>query len=144
MPTSTTPFSVEDWQPHAVEEAAAGATAEVATGAGADLALGRVAFRKTYKGDDLTGTAVATMLNCGQLAYTAMERVTGTLGGRTGSFVLMHGAAPGGDRPDVATGVIVAGSGTGELAGLTGRMEIRHDEDGPRLFLEYDHSHNVS
>lgn len=138
MPSSTTPFSVEDWQPHAVEEAAADAAT------GADLALGRVAFRKTYKGDDLTGTAVATMLNCGQLAYTAMERVTGTLGGRTGSFVLMHGAAPGGDRPDVATGVIVAGSGTGELAGLTGRMEIRHDEDGPRLFLEYDHSHNVS
>ena len=132
MPSSTTPFSIEDWEPHAVDEAPA------------DLALGRVAFRKTYKGDDLTGTAVATMLNCGQLAYTAMERVTGTLGGRTGSFVLMHGAAPGGDRPDVATGVIVAGSGTGELAGLTGRMEIRHDEDGPRLFLEYDHSHNVS
>jgi hypothetical protein len=143
MRSSTTPFSIEDWQPYAVDEA---------TGEGAaDLALGRVAFRKTYKGDDLTGTAVATMLNCGQLAYTAMERVTGTLGGRTGSFVLMHGAAPG-DRTDpaadpaagVATGVIVAGSGTGELAGLTGRMEIRHDEDGPRLFLEYDHSHNVS
>jgi len=132
MPTSTTPFSIEDWEPHAVDEAGGG------------LALGRVAFRKTYKGDDLTGTAVATMLNCGQIAYTAMERVTGTLGGRTGSFVLMHGAAPGTGEPDVATGVIVAGSGTGELAGLTGRMEIRHEEEGPRLFLEYEHSHTVS
>jgi hypothetical protein len=136
MPSSTTPFSIEGWDPQAVDEATDGATA--------DLALGRVAFRKTYKGDDLTGTSVATMLNCGQLAYTAMERVSGTLGGRTGSFVLMHGAAPGGYRPDVATGVIVAGSGTGELAGLSGRMEIRHDEDGPMLFLEYEHSHNVS
>jgi hypothetical protein len=132
VPSSTTPFSIEDWEPHAVDEAAD------------DLALGRVAFRKTYKGDDLTGTAVATMLNCGQLAYTAMERVTGTLGGRTGSFVLMHGAAPGAERPDVATGVIVAGSGTGELAGLTGRMKIMHGDDGPKLLLEYEHAHTVS
>lgn len=129
MPSSTTPFAVENWEPHAVDEAVESAP---------DLALGRVSFRKTYKGDDLTGTAIATMLNCGQVAYTAMERVTGTLGGRTGSFVLMHGAAPGADRPDVATGVIVAGSGTGELEGLTGRMEIRHEEDGPRLFLQYE------
>lgn len=132
MARSTTPFSIEDWEPHAVD------------GTGEASALGRVAFRKVYKGDDLTGTAVATMLNCGQIAYTAMERVTGTLGGRTGSFVLMHGAGPDSDPPDVATGVIVAGSGTGELTGLTGRMEIRHGEDGPRLFLEYEHADTVS
>lgn len=132
MPSSTTPFSIENWEPHTVDEEPA------------ELALGRVSFRKTYKGDDLTGTAVATMLNCAQLAYTAMERVTGTLGGRTGSFVLVHGAAPGADQPDVATGVIVAGSGTGELAGLTGRLEIRHGDDGPKLFLEYEHAHTVS
>jgi hypothetical protein len=132
MNSSTTPFSIEDWEPHAVDEPSDAP------------ALGRVTFRKTYKGDDLTGTAVATMLNCGQIAYTAMERVTGTLDGRTGSFVLMHGAAPGADPADVATGVIVAGSGTGELAGLTGRMEIRHGDDGPRLFLEYEHALTVS
>lgn len=132
MPSSTTSFSIENWDPYAVDETDDG------------TALGRVSFRKTYKGDDLTGTAVATMLNCGQIAYTAMERVTGTLDGRTGSFVLMHGAAPGAipnaRESDVATGVIVAGSGTGELAGLTGRMEIRHGE----LFLEYEHAHTVS
>jgi hypothetical protein len=128
MPSSTTQFSIENWEPHTVDDAEA------------DLALGRVSFRKTYKGDDLTATAVATMLNCAQIAYTAMERVTGTLDGRTGSFVLMHGAAPGTGESDVATGVIVAGSGTGELTGLTGRMEIRHGE----LFLEYEHAHNVS
>lgn len=132
MPSSTTPFSIENWEPDTVDEPTDGP------------ALGRVAFRKTYEGDDLTGTAVATMLNCGQMAYTAMERITGTLGGRTGSFVLVHGAGPDADPPDVATGVIVAGSGTGELAGLTGRMEIRHDDNGPRLFLEYEHAPTVS
>ncbi|GAA1025937.1 hypothetical protein GCM10009557_01800 [Virgisporangium ochraceum] len=132
MPSSTTPFSIEDWEPHAVD------------GTGETSALGRVVFRKVYKGDDLAGTAVATMLNCGQIAYTAMERVTGTLGGRTGSFVLMHSAGPDADQPEVATGVIVAGSGTGDLTGLTGRMEIRHGEDGPELFLEYEHADTVS
>jgi hypothetical protein len=124
MPGCTTPFSIDTWEPHVVDEA------------GDAPGLGRVSFSKTYKGDDLTGTAVATMLNCGEIAYTAMERVTGTLHGRTGSFVLMHGA--GANESDVAAGVIVAGSGTAGLTGLTGRMEIRHDEDGPRLFLEYE------
>ena len=132
MPSSTTPFTIENWEPHTVDEPTDGP------------ALGRVSFRKTYRGDDLTGTAVATMLNCGQIAYTAMERITGTLGGRTGSFALVHGAAPGAEQADVATGVIVAGSGTGELAGLTGRVEIRHGDDGPKLFLDYEHAHTVS
>jgi hypothetical protein len=64
-----------------------------------------------------------------------MERITGTLGGRSGSFVLTHGAN--GDTA-AATGVVVPGSGTGDLAGLTGTMEIRHDEGGaPVLTLDW-------
>jgi len=123
MPRSVAPFSIENWEPHAVDDA------------DGDLALGRVSFRKTYDGDDLTGTAVATILNCGQVAYTAMERVTGSLGGRSGSFVLTHGANAG---TAGATGVVVPGSGTGDLAGLTGTMEIRHGEGGgPVLTLEW-------
>ena len=122
MPKSVAPFSIENWEPHAVDEAG-------------DLALGRVSFRKTCKGDDLTGTAVATMLNCGQVAYVAMERITGTLGGRSGSFVLTHGANAGAGG---ATGEVVPGTGTGELAGLTGTMEIQHDEGGaPVLTLNW-------
>jgi hypothetical protein len=120
VPSSTTPFSLEGWEPHAVDAV--------------EPALGRVSFRKIYEGDDLSGTAVATMLNCGQVAYTAMERVTGTLGGRKGSFVLVHGAGP---ESESSMGVIVAGSGTGELAGLTGRVEIHHGETGPALYLDY-------
>ena len=123
MPSTETPFTIEDWEPHAVDEFSP------------DLALGRVSFRKNYKGDDLVGTAVATMLNCGQVAYTAMERITGTLAGRTGSFVVMHGATA--DTAG-ATGAVVSGSGTGELAGLTGTVSIRHDEGGgPVLTLDW-------
>lgn len=123
MPSTETPFTIEDWEPHAVDELPP------------DLALGRVSFRKTYTGDDLAGTAVATMLSCGQVAYTAMERVTGTLAGRTGSFVLMHGATA--DAAG-ASGMVVPGSGTGELTGLTGTMSIRHaDGGGPVLTLDW-------
>jgi hypothetical protein len=123
MPSTETPFTIEDWEPHAVDEFSP------------DLALGRVSFRKTYKGDDLVGTAVATMLNCGQVAYTAMERITGALAGRTGSFVLMHGATA--DTAG-ATGAVVPGSGTDELVGLTGTVSIRHEDGGgPVLVLDW-------
>jgi hypothetical protein len=121
VPRSEVPFSISDWEPHSVDSP---------EGA---LELGRVSFRKTYRGDDLVGTAVATMLNCGQAAYTAMERVTGTLAGRAGSFVLIHGASAG----STSTGVVVSGSGTGELAGLGGTVRIAHDESGPVLTLDW-------
>ena len=121
------PFTIEDWDAHALDEQE-GAPA-----------LGRVRFRKTYKGDDLVGTAVAGFLNCDQLAYAAVERITGTLGGRTGTFVLMHGAGAGSGAAEegVSSGYFVAGSGTGELTGLTGTMKIRHADEGPRLYLDY-------
>jgi hypothetical protein len=122
VPRSVVPFSISDWEPHSVDSP---------EGA---LDLGRVSFRKAYRGDDLAATAVATMLNCGQVAYTAMERVTGTLAGRAGSFVLVHGASA---SDTGATGVVVSGSGTGELAGLTGTMQITHADDGPVLTLDW-------
>jgi hypothetical protein len=72
------------------------------------------------------------------VAYTAHEVVTGTLEGRSGSFALAHGAVGGGADEDAhAPGVIVPGSGRGELAGISGRVAFRHDEQGPRITLEY-------
>jgi hypothetical protein len=128
MARADAPFSIEDWDPHVLDDAEG------------TPALGRVRFRKTYRGDDLVGTAVAGFLNCGELAYAAVERITGTLAGRSGTFVLMHcaGAGSGGGDEAVASGYVVAGSGTGKLAGLTGRMKIEHGDDGPRLLLDYN------
>jgi hypothetical protein len=52
-----------------------------------------------------------------------MERVTGTLAGRTGTFVLQHSATMhAGERSLSVT--VVPGTGTGALAGLSGRMGI--------------------
>lgn len=100
---------------------------------------------KEYRGD-LEGEARARVLMCrgsteGPLqdaGYIASERVSGRLEGREGTFVLQHwGVAAAGSPPRTA-GHVVPGSGTGELAGLSGTMEIRVDSEGTHsLELEY-------
>lgn len=65
-------------------------------------------------------------------AYVAMERVSGTLDGREGGFVLVHRALMRGGTPQEWTVTVVPGSGTGALAGIEGAMTIaiengRHD-----------------
>ncbi|MCU0728850.1 MAG: DUF3224 domain-containing protein [Sphingopyxis sp.] len=60
----------------------------------------------------------------GSAGYVAMERVTATLDGRSGSFVLQHSSTM--DRGAQAQSItVVPDSGTDGLTGLTGRMVIR-------------------
>jgi hypothetical protein len=93
---------------------------------GAELA--RVTVRKKFSGD-LSGESVAELLTAqiggNPVEYRGIERVMGTLGGRSGSFVLSHGAGPG-DPTTAARALVLPGSGTGELAGLRGTGEIKH------------------
>jgi hypothetical protein len=88
----------------------------------------RATVRKAYAGA-LEGESVAELLTSGELAYLANERVTGTLDGRAGTFVLQHGAWEGGQW-----GYVVPGSGTGALAGLRGDARLDHG----RLALDYE------
>ena len=90
--------------------------------------LTRATVRKRYAGV-LDGESVAELLTCGELAYTANERVVGALDGRAGTFVLQHGAWEGGQW-----GFVVPGSGTGDLAGLRGDARLDHG----RIALDYD------
>ncbi len=96
---------------------------------------------KEYQGD-LAGTGKGQMLTAltnvkGSAAYVAIERVTGTLRARRGSFVLVHrGVMTGGDQQLALT--VVPDSGTDQLVGLAGRMQIRI-EDG-RHFYEFDYT----
>ncbi len=102
----------------------------------------RTVVKKTFSGA-LTGSSVAELLTCesesGSAGYVAMERVDGTLDGRAGTFVIQHGglydAATGEAIP---YGAIVPGSATGELAGLRGSAEYRHDDQGAILTLHYE------
>jgi hypothetical protein len=85
-------------------------------------------INKTFHGD-LEATSEGEMFSAGDYkqgnaGYVALERVTGTLGGRSGSFALMHtGIMRSGEAPAM-TVTIVPGSGTGELTGITGTLTI--------------------
>jgi hypothetical protein len=89
--------------------------------------IGRFSLVKQYHGD-LEATAKGLMLSAGDpksgnAGYVAIEQVTGTLGGHTGSFALQHfGAMQGGSFK--LTVEVVPGSGTGELAGIGGTLTI--------------------
>jgi Protein of unknown function (DUF3224) len=92
-----------------------------------DNSLSRMSLEKQFHGD-LEATSKGEMLASGGPAkgsggYVAVERVSGSLHGRTGTFVLQHhGTMQNGNfYIDV---VVVPDSGTGQLTGLTGTMTI--------------------
>lgn len=90
--------------------------------------LGRMALDKQYAGD-LAGSARGTMLSAltavqGSAGYVAIERVSASLHGRRGSFVLQHGGVMTRGARQLAI-TVVPDSGSGELAGLAGRMDIQ-------------------
>ena len=102
--------------------------------------LGRMSIDKTFHGElDATskGEMLAVMTGVkGSAGYVAIEKVSGKLGGRDGTFVLQHsGTMTRGDGK--LTVSVVPDSGTGELAGLTGTMSIEI-KDGKHLYhFEY-------
>ena len=90
--------------------------------------LARMSIDKEFRGD-LVGTSKGEMLSAGtavkgSAAYVAIERVTGTLGGRTGTFVLQHTGIMNRGAPQL-TITVVPDSGTGQLEGLAGKMTIQ-------------------
>lgn len=103
----------------------------------ADGTLGRRAIDKRFSGD-LVATSVGEMLSAGtavagSAGYVAIERVSGILAGRSGSFTLQHSGTMNRGVPQLHVSV-VPDSGTGELAGLSGTLATRiadgrHDYD---------------
>ncbi len=90
-------------------------------------AMGRMSIDKQFHGP-LQGTSKGEMLMAGtkvegSAGYVAIERVTGTLDGRTGTFVLLHYGVMNRGAPTL-TVTVVPDSGTGQLAGLTGSMTV--------------------
>ena len=90
-------------------------------------ALGRLSIDKQFHGD-LEATSKGEMLSAGTLVdgsagYVAIERVTGTLHGRAGTFVLQHSGTLNRGAPQLVI-TVVPDSGTGRLAGLAGTMTI--------------------
>jgi len=106
-----------------------------------DQSLGRFTIDKQLHGD-LEGTSVGQMLSGGNPAtgsggYVAMEKVTGTLQGRSGSFILQHSGTM--DKGAFQLSVtVVPGSGTGDLKGITGKLDIKITEG--KHFYEFDYT----
>ena len=104
--------------------------------------LGRMSIDKQFHGDlsaTSKGEMIATQTEVkGSAGYVAMERVTGTLKGRKGSFVLQHSATMNREVPALLI-VVVPDSGTGELKGLTGKMNIVIAPDGKHSY-EFDYT----
>jgi hypothetical protein len=100
-----------------------------------------MSLHKRFEGD-LVATGEGEMLTAltpikGSAGYVAIERVTGTLGGRSGSFVFQHsGTMDAGDQRLSIS--VVPGSGTGELGGLIGRFTLRI-ADGQH-FYEFEYT----
>lgn len=102
--------------------------------------VGRMLMEKRFDGD-LVGTSKGQMLTWRDdggvpAAYVAIERVTGTLDGRSGSFVLVHQGTMTGEEERLAV-TVVPGSGTDELDGLSGKMTIDIDEGAHSYEFEY-------
>jgi hypothetical protein len=105
-----------------------------------DTKIARVHVEKTFSGD-LTGTSTTELITVttGEVprAYVAIERVEGTLDGRTGGFVLQHNAGGENGSPWLSW-KITEGSGTGELEGITGEGQIVIGPDGSHSYtLDY-------
>ena len=89
--------------------------------------LARMSINKKFNGD-LDATSIGEMLAAGtsvkgSAGYVAMERVTGTLNGRVGEFVFQHSATMNRGAPTLSVSV-VPDSGTGQLVGLAGTLNI--------------------
>jgi len=104
-------------------------------------ALGRVAADKQYHGD-LEGSGKGQMLTAtgevtGSAVYVATERVIGSLGGRSGTFLLAHRGVMNRGAQQLEIDV-VPDSGTGELQGIAGKLSINITPDGKHFYdFEY-------
>lgn len=103
--------------------------------------VGRFALTKQYYGD-LEATGKGEMLT-GETpvesagAYVAIEHVAGTLGGRRGTFLLQHQGTMAHGEQHLEINVVPE-SGTGQLAGLAGTVDIDIADDGKHFYaLEY-------
>jgi hypothetical protein len=103
--------------------------------------LARMTIDKEFKGD-LEGTSKGQMLSAGtairnSAGYVAIERVTGTLQGRAGGFILQHSGTMNRGAPSLVVS-IVPDSGTGGLEGISGTMTI--DVSGGRHGYTLDYT----
>ncbi|MFZ0216543.1 MAG: DUF3224 domain-containing protein [Candidatus Dormiibacterota bacterium] len=117
---ATGTFEIEGWDANVYDD-------------GDVSSLSRVTLTKHYQGD-LVGEGTTTLLTASaahdSAAYVGLERFSGRLLGREGSFVLSHGAIAERGIGGSVTATVVPDSGTGDLVLLRGVLTITIDEQG--------------
>ncbi|MFD2469959.1 DUF3224 domain-containing protein [Amycolatopsis silviterrae] len=116
--TAVAAFELDKWEPQAQDE----------TGG---TTFAQVLIEKTFTGA-VEGTSRVEMLTASNetsRAYVAFERFVGSVDGRKGSFVLRHTAGDEG-----LSLVLLPGSGTDGLAGISGTADVAVDEAGKHTF----------
>ena len=106
----------------------------------ADAPLARLSIDKRFQGD-LDGISIGQMLSAGtavpgSAGYVAIERVSGTLHGKRGSFVLQHSGTLNRGQAQLSVSV-VPDSGTDALTGLAGTLTIRIENGQHYYDLDY-------
>jgi hypothetical protein len=106
------------------------------------VTLARTRVTKTFSGD-VAGTSTAELLMAGtptgSAAYVGLERITASVHGRAGTFVLHHSATATAGGEQSASWMVVPDSATGALRGLRGAARIAATPDGGHAFtLDYE------
>ena len=105
-----------------------------------DPTVGRMSIDKQFHGDleaSSKGQMLAAMTEVqGSAGYVAMERVSGTLQGRKGTFALQHSGTMTRGTPQLSV-TVVPDSGTGQLVGLAGKMTINIADGKHSYDFEY-------
>lgn len=105
------------------------------------VSLARIGFDKTFCGP-LEAKSHVAMLGArtpveGSAGYVAIERVTGLLDSKHGTFVLQHSGTMSGGASALSV-TVVPDSATGELAGLSGTMQIQIVEGKHHYVFDYE------
>ncbi len=106
----------------------------------ADPLLGRMSIDKQFQGD-IEGTSTGEMLSArtateGSAGYVVIEHVRCTLAGKSGSFVLQHSGTMRRGQPMLSL-IVVPDSGTDELKGLIGEMQIDNVDGQHQYIFDY-------
>ena len=103
--------------------------------------LARMSMDKTFAGD-FDGVGKGEMITAAGIAvkesaaYSAVERLTGALHGKQGSFALQHTGIMDRGKPSLNI-TVVPDSGTGALVGLTGKLDIMIEGKEHKYVFEY-------
>ena len=121
-------ITVHKYEPAAYAEPAAGP------------ALSGIHVEETFSGD-ISGDGVVEFLQAarsdGSASFVGIERVTGTVAGRNGTFLLQDAGTV---QDNIVSGewFVIPGPGTGELAGLRGTGGFRANlGERARVHLDY-------